>query len=115
MTVQLLDGPCQGDYLVKRAPVFLRAVKKGTGETDLLDQLDDTPAKDEKVYIYHTEGIVGWVHIHGNKKVQGWWALAKYRFIPDVDGEKFRNNTAWQEWADKEWKNEKERSPLPAV
>ena len=99
MTVQLLDGPCKGDYLVKRSPVFLRAVKKGTGETDLLDQVDDTPAADEKVFIYHAEGMIGTIHIHGNKEVRGWWAMAKYRFMPDVDGEELRDNTIWQDWA----------------
>lgn len=100
MTVQLLDGPCKGDYLVKRAPVFLRAVRKETGEADLLDQVNDLPAKNEKVFVYQIEGEAGWIHLKMAERSQsGFYALAKYRFMPDVDGEELRDNTIWQDWA----------------
>jgi hypothetical protein len=100
MTVQLLDGPCKGDYLVKRSPVFLRAVRKETGETDLLDQVNDLPAKNEKVFVYQIEGEAGWVHIKMVRRSEsGFYALATYRYLPDVDGEKLRDNTIWQDWA----------------
>lgn len=98
MTVELVDGPCKGNYLVKRAPVFLRAVHKENGENDLLDQVEDMPATDEKVYVYHMEGSPGTVHIHG-AKIHGWYALARYYYLPDVDGETLRDNATWQAWA----------------
>jgi hypothetical protein len=84
--------------------MFLRAVQNGKGENDLLDQVNDLPAKDEKVFVYQMEGNPGTIHIHGEKGIQGWWALARYRYLPAIDGEKFRENTIWQEWALKRMK-----------
>jgi hypothetical protein len=93
--------------MVKRAPQFLRAVIRaqldGTGETDVLDQPEDTPACSEKVYIYQIQGNAATVHLHARgkdgKKLSGWWAMANYRYLPDVDGEALRDNRRWQSWA----------------
>jgi hypothetical protein len=94
----LIDGPCQGTYLVRRAPVFLRAVLGQSGKTDVLDLVEDTPGDTEKVFIYKLDGPSGTVHVHG-KGFSGWYALGSYRFLPEVDGGALRDNAAWQKWA----------------
>ena len=97
--LQLLDGPCEGVYYVKRAPLFLRAViDKSSGEKDVLDLIEDTPRNSESIHIYERKGSSGWVHIHG-KKIHGFYALGDYRFLPEIVGENFRDNLAWQKWA----------------
>ena len=99
MTVQLLDGPCKGDYLVKRSPVFLRAVIDAKGEIDVLDQVEDTPKKTEKIYVYKRIGESTWCHIKMGKRSQsGYYALANYCYMPDVDGEQLRDTAKWQIW-----------------
>jgi hypothetical protein len=98
--LQLIDGPCQGTFLVKRAPVFLRAVLAPGGEADVLDQIDDTPKAREKIYVYIIEGEAGWIHISRSPRSQsGFYATGQYRYLPDVDGEKLRDNKTWQAWA----------------
>jgi len=96
--LQLVDGPCQGTYLVKRAPQFLRAVFGKDGKTDVLDQIEDTPEVSESVYVYEREGAHGWIHLHGTK-VHGFYAMGIYHYLPDVDGETLRDNPTWQAWA----------------
>jgi hypothetical protein len=85
--------------MVKRAPVFLRAVKNGKGETDVLDQLDDMPKKTEKIYIYKRVG--GFTDIHvlmSPRSKSGWYVLANYNWIQEIDGEQYRDNATWQLW-----------------
>jgi hypothetical protein len=93
--------------MVKRAPQFLRAVKTehlfSEIKTDVLDQPEDAPAGDEKVYVYQIQGRAGTIHLNARgrdgKDITGWWALASYRYLPDVDGEALRDNDRWQAWA----------------
>lgn len=104
--LNLYDGPCEGDYLVKRAPPFLRAVvDQKTGAKDVLDQMEDVPKKTEKVYVYKLQGEAGQVHIHG-KGINGWYATGNYLFLSNVDGEALRANNAWQEWVITELKKQ---------
>ena len=106
--VQLVDGPCQCAYMVKRAPRYIRAVKdKLTGETDLLDQIEDTPNDSEEVFVYKLEeGTSGTVHLDGRgkngKRFGGWYAMREYRHLPEVNGEELRDNNVWQAWATKQ-------------
>ena len=100
--LSLVDGPCKGTFMVKRAPVFLRAVIKkeldGSGETDVLDQPEDTPAADESVFVYQRFGGTGWVHIDG-KGIHGTYVIATYKLMPEADGQALRDNDKWQVWA----------------
>ena len=97
--LELIDGPCKGTFFVKRAPVYLRCVKNQlTEEIDVLDQLEDTPQGFESVYVYKLQGDAGWMHIRGTK-IHGFYALGKYKYLPEVDGEVLRDNSAWQAWA----------------
>lgn len=54
------DGPAAGVNLsLRRAPMFLRVVQNNqTGEWDALDQLDDTPEKNETIFVYKVHGEV---------------------------------------------------------
>jgi hypothetical protein len=96
--LQLLDGPCQGTYLCKRSPVYLRAVIDDKGEKDVLDQIEDTPRDLETIYVYKRDGAAGWIHLNGTK-VHGYYAMGSYNHLPEVDGETLRDNDKWQEWA----------------
>lgn len=101
--VELVDGPCKGVFMVKRAPapLFVRAVIDDKGETDLLDLVDDTPKKTEKIHIYQRVGEAGTVHIKMVKRSHsGYYAVATYRHMPDVDGEKMRDTATWRAWAE---------------
>jgi len=96
--LNLLDGPVKGIYYCKRAPVFLRAVIDANGDKDCLDQINDEPKPTEKVYIYKLQGEPGQIHLYGTK-IRGFYAMGDYEHLPDVDGEKLRDNHLWQEWA----------------
>ena len=117
--LQLLDGPCQGTFMVKRAPIFLRAVAKPVllprepgdeegqirtdlGECDVLDQLEDTPEAGEQVFVYKLQGKAGSFHIHARgkdgKAISGWYAMGQYKHLPEVDGEQLRDNGRWRVW-----------------
>lgn len=55
--VTFLDGPGKGQGLnLKRAPLFLRLVVKPDGRIDALDQLEDRPADEERLYAYRLQG-----------------------------------------------------------
>jgi hypothetical protein len=85
---------------VRRAPPYLRAVKGKRGGMDVLDQIEDTPADSETVYVYEREGLEGWMHVRG-RGFKGYYALANYHYLPDADGQELRDNTTWQDWATK--------------
>jgi hypothetical protein len=95
----LKDGPCEGTYMCKRAPLYLRAVINADGKTDVLDLIEDTPQLDEKIYIYEREGDVGSVHLNYGGGRGGFYAFATYHHLPDVIGENARDNKTWQKWA----------------
>ena len=100
--LNLLDGPAQGNYMGKRAPLFLRAVTTdvaGATVADVLDQLTDTPAPTERVHVYKLEGAAGMVHLNRGGKGSGFYATGSYRHLPDVDGEALRDTAAWRQWA----------------
>ncbi|MDD5045138.1 MAG: hypothetical protein PHG51_06330 [Candidatus Omnitrophica bacterium] len=106
--LKLKDGPCEGIFMVRRAPVFLRATKDYSGETDVLDQVEDTPKETEQVFVYEREGEPGSAHICGAKNLRGWYAIGTYHWLIDVNGQELRDNKIWQEWClkrDSEAKN----------
>jgi len=53
---RFLDGPAEGvTLMLRRAPIYLRVVHRGT-EWDALDALDDRPTPDETIYVYVLHG-----------------------------------------------------------
>ncbi len=102
----LKDGPAKGAYAVRRAPYHLRAVvDEKTGDKDVLDQLEDTPQRTEKIHVYRcvkNDGGVAMVMLSG-KNGRGRHCVqsvcAEYEHVADVDGEAFRDQDTWRAWA----------------
>lgn len=100
----LRDGPAAGSYMVKRAPIYLRGVvAQGHGnKRDVLDQLEDTPRPHERVYVYKRDERepVSSVHINRGRRDggSGFTVMCSYDWLPDVDGERLRDNEAWRAW-----------------
>lgn len=94
------DGPAKGQTLMlKRAPHFLRVVETD-GTWDALDQLDDQPEPQEKIYAYRRVGKPGMVHINtGRKNHGGFFSMAAYRFYSEQPADsQMRDSEQWQQW-----------------
>lgn len=97
--IRLVNGPCEGAYAVKRAPIFLRAVLHTlTGDKDVLDQVDDTPGDDEEVCVYKLKGEAGVVHFNRGKGRSGFYATGTYHHQGDVVGADLRETMRWRRW-----------------
>lgn len=98
--ITLCDGPAIGTYLVKRAPLYLRAViDSSTGAKDVLNELDDDPTLTESIFVYKLEGEVHPVHLLlSPRSASGFYVMGKYNYLPDVNGELLRETAAWRSW-----------------
>ena len=99
----LRDGPVAGKYMVKVAPQFLRAViTVGGNDKDVLDQPGDEPHSYERIHVYRRIGEASHVHLNmgGRGRSTGFYAMAQYEHMPNVDGERFRETVTWQRWAE---------------
>jgi hypothetical protein len=101
--IKLVDGPAEGAYAVKRAPLYLRAtVDAGTGARDVLDHVDDSPSESEEVVVYKLEGETGTVHLNfgggrGGKRT-GFYATGDYYHVGDAVGADLRGTLDWRRW-----------------
>lgn len=102
--IRLLDGPGAANTIrLRRAPIYLRITFDGE-MWDGLDQLDDTPRANEKVFAYIKVADHGNVHVCGQdpktrKRWGGWYHHAEYRVIaPQPDDATMRDNERWREW-----------------
>lgn len=105
---EFINGPAVGQTLtLTRSPYFLRVVQDGAGKWDALDQLDDHPAADETIHVYHLTSEPMTAHVDGRDPVTGkrfgrWMQFAKYAIHPkQPDDKTARDNTRWREWAAK--------------
>jgi hypothetical protein len=104
--VIFLDGPAKGQVLsLSRATVFLRVVHDNK-TWDALDQLDDTPKPDERIFAYQCSEYKGCAFIDGTGKDgrTGWrTAIASYQLVKDqpTDAE-MRSTFGWQKWCEAE-------------
>lgn len=96
--MRLLDGPAEGTYMVRRAPFYLRAVVRADGVRDVLDQPDDRPSSRERVHVYRLVSEVQQVHVRMTRG-SGFYVMADYRHMPEVDGETLREAETWRTWA----------------
>lgn len=96
--LELIDGPCKDTFMVKAAPLYLRAVITARGKKDVLDQVHDEPEPTESIHVYKREGAASTIHIKGTKGVTGFWAMAQYKHLPDVDGSTMRDSGNWRLW-----------------
>lgn len=98
---RFLDGPAAGTVLaLKRAPLFLRAVRAVGAEWDALDQRKDRPEPDEAITLYRRAGDVHTVHVNMGRKGSGFYALAEYRVVePQPDDATLRDQARFEAWA----------------
>lgn len=92
-------GPASGlKLLLHRSPRFLRVVELD-GKWDACDQLNDTPAPNEKIYAYELEDEPGRCHLYFGGGKGGWYAIADYLFLSDQPCDADMRDTArWQAW-----------------
>lgn len=103
MSVTFEDGPAAGAELALRsAPIYMRVVIDETsGKVDALDQAGDTPNVGELVHVYRRATYSGAAHVcyRGKRKREsGWYVMASYTHVAEVDGESVRMNEAWRQW-----------------
>jgi hypothetical protein len=95
--VSFVDGPLADTTLMlRRAPLFLRAVTDAAGKADALDQVDDVPAGDELVHVYRRRGDASVVCIRPG----GCYAMASYVYVPDAFGDELYDTDGWRRWVD---------------
>lgn len=109
--VKFLDGPAAGECLaLRRAPSLLRVVK-GPREWDALDQLNDVPKRNERVYAYRLKGKALPVRLNA-RGCCGWYQLADYIYEADQPADAvMRDTVKWREWC----QGMKERDAVPPV
>lgn len=96
---QFEDGPAKGQTLMlRRATRFLRVVE-ADGKFDGLDQLEDTPAANEKIYAYQITGHHCMCHIRADKGRSGFYQMCTFKLVENqpTDSE-MRDNEAWAKW-----------------
>jgi hypothetical protein len=95
-----LDGPAKGKTLMlRRTPKYLRVVVDQDGAVDALDQLEDAPRPDERVFAYILQENKGSVHLNMGRGRGGFYTLAGYKLIsPQPDDTLLRANAAWRRW-----------------
>lgn len=104
------DGPADGvSLLLRRAPIFLRAVHSTEGGWDALDLLGEAPAAGELIHVYRRFGSTGRVHIRAcargdrkgkamSKSQGGFFVRADYRYYATQPGDTVRTQTEWENW-----------------
>lgn len=80
-----IDGPAKGQKLLLRhAPAVLTVVVNSRNKWDALDQPDDEVRPDELTFTYDRVGEAGMVHVNFGRRRGGFYALAQYKWRPDV-------------------------------
>lgn len=101
--IEIVDGPCKGTFTVRRAPLYLRATvsRLTVGKLDVLDQLDDEPARYEDIFVYRR--LPGsWTQVF--VRPGGCYESGIYQLVePQPEDSDVRSNEAWRAWA---WANE---------
>lgn len=100
------NGPAHKKFVsIQRLPLFLRVTIDSDGKVDALDQLEDTPRDDEKVYVYRkAPGTEASCFVTGRDPKTGkrWGRQergATYRFVKSQPSDAtLRDKTAWGDW-----------------
>lgn len=99
---RFLDGPAEGQVLMlKRAPIYLRAVRSADGKWDALDQLDDVPRSGETIAVYKLEGEPTMCHINRARSAGGggFFRGGAYRVVAEQPSDdQVRSTAAWRAW-----------------
>jgi hypothetical protein len=103
-SVFLQHGTSRGPLTLKRTPTYLRFVMRGVNwdTLDALDQLDDTPADDERVLAAVVRDR-NMVHLDGTDKRGrrcAWW-IPSYTYVlvqPQPPDDTMRDTAKWRAW-----------------
>lgn len=83
--------------MLKRTPIILRVTEFG-GKFDALNELDDRPLPQEKLYAYTIAEHRGMAFIDG-AKCRGCFGMAKYKLMPvQPTDAQMRDDTLWHDW-----------------
>ena len=95
------DGPAKGQTLMlQRAPIFLRVVETD-GKWDALDQVNDTPKHNEKIFAYLITERPGRCHLYFGGGRGGWYMIARYRVVAEQPTEAvMKSTTDWRAWCE---------------
>lgn len=95
-----IDGPAKGQHLMlRRSPKYLRVTEGPNDKWDALDNPDDTPLPEERIYVYELNEHLGMCHINAGRGRGGFYPIASYRYVelPTVINP-LRANPIWNEW-----------------
>lgn len=103
---RFLDGPAIGQTLMlKRTVVFLRVTAQILPESgkvknwDALDQWEDTPNPDERLYAYKLVRNVGTAHVNMGRGRGGFYPINEYSFVEHQPSQEvMRDNDKWTFW-----------------
>jgi hypothetical protein len=117
MSTRFRDGPAEGKVLqLSRTPMpyFLRVTQKPDGTIDALDQVEDTPEDDEKIFVYRKISDDGTVHVDGRdkdgKRFGRWYTCCTYALHEtQPEDAVLRGKDSWPAWC----RSEYEKRPLP--
>lgn len=100
-------GPAEGATMIaRRAPLLLRVVYCARkDEFDVLDQLSDTPAEHESIYVYRRTSSADPCFLdysdRGGRRRGMRCMIAQYQFLEPQPGDtNTRINDAWQRWCE---------------
>jgi hypothetical protein len=102
---RFLDGPAAGvNLMLRRSPLFLRVTDDGQ-DLDALDQIDDTPRPNERLYAYVMQQYLGAMHllVRGKDAAKrgGFFTRADYRYLEmQPDDADMRSNSRWHDWTE---------------
>ncbi len=94
------DGPAEGvTLLLRRAPLYLRAVRAPSGEWDALDLLDDRPEHNETIVAYVRVGEPTHLHVCVRPRSSRSFSGGSYTAVtPQPSDEVLRDQAQWQAW-----------------
>lgn len=94
-----IDGPAKGNILMlKRAPIYLRAVSNAEGKWDACDQLEDTVHPGEVPVAYVLAETPGQAFIDG-PRIRGLYPISRYQLVLNQpDASVMMNNNLWAAW-----------------
>jgi hypothetical protein len=104
---KFLNGPAAGIVLsLSRSPRFLRVVFSLTDGWDALDQLEDIPKPNEKIFVYQIAYTPFVMHVDGRdpktgKRFGRWVSSAPYKLHAEQpDDATARDKLAWKAWCE---------------
>lgn len=98
---RFLDGPAQSAKLMLRRAAYWLRVTECAGKIDALDQPEDTPNANEKLYAYMIAEKPSTCHVRMSGGRGGFYPIAVYRLSPvQPTDAQMRDTAAWKAWTE---------------